>query len=253
MLSPHAVRAAEVFVEQADDRAERVHHQPRPTRPDEFARPSGTGCRGKEQQPRRADAVGAQDRDVGGLKVLAPVAVDVDRAGTRPRPLIAAGARGAGDELHAERDVLRPVRAIDRPLGPFDAAPHAGRPLRARAGALCRAAWQWHWRGPPVPAELVVRLGHARPIGPSGPAAAADPCPAETPDRPPGPRRRSLPRPARSRAAGLRRSAANRRPRRRACGRESPTACSAANGPRRARAAADGVVISDGECPSRRR
>ena len=77
----------------------------RPTRPDEFARPCGKLAAGREeQQARRADAVGGHNRDVGGLKMFAAVAVDVDRAGHQPAAFDfqPADAR-AGDELDAER------------------------------------------------------------------------------------------------------------------------------------------------------
>ena len=82
VLAPHAVRAAEVFVEQADDRAEGMHHQPAADEAGRVRQAARKLAAGREQQqPRRADAAGGEDRDVGRLKMLGAAAIDVRRAG----------------------------------------------------------------------------------------------------------------------------------------------------------------------------
>ncbi len=138
MLSPHAVRAAEVFVEQADDRAERMHHQP----PADEARRVRQAVWETGRWPRASSSRGvpmplaARIVTSACLKMLDAAAIDVRRAGHQAAAVHFQPPHArAGDELHAQREILRPVRAIDRALGPFDAAPHAGRPLRARAAA----------------------------------------------------------------------------------------------------------------------
>ena len=90
------------------------------------------------------------------------------------------------------------MRAVDRALGPFDAAPHAGCPLRAGLERSCRAAWRWHWA--PATSASRARCAPGPRGGPSAPAArggSGGPLPGGKAGRPPAPRRRSPPRPAR--------------------------------------------------------
>src|SRR6202022_2247593 len=55
----------------------------------------------------------------------------------------------------------RPVRAIDTCLRSLGAAPQAGGPLGARVEPAIFLSRDCIWSRPPVPAEVVVRLGHA--------------------------------------------------------------------------------------------
>src|SRR6516225_22455 len=70
---------------------------------------------------------------------------------------------GARVDLNTQRQVLGPVGAIDRSLGALDAAPHAGPPLGTGAERFVGTSGNGIGSRPPVPAELVVRPGHAPP------------------------------------------------------------------------------------------
>ena len=84
MCWPHGpCHGSEVLVEDADDGPERVHHQPLADEPGGVRQPVRESP-DEQQQPRRADAVRAQDRHPGADLVLVAAGVDVDRAADEP-------------------------------------------------------------------------------------------------------------------------------------------------------------------------
>src|SRR6266702_536227 len=93
-----------------------------PTRPEEFANPSGNLV-----EPDRSSS-----RCVPMPFAASTVHVQSAAHKTVTVHLQSANAR-AGDKLHAHPDVLRPMRDVHGTLRAFDATPHAGRALRARA------------------------------------------------------------------------------------------------------------------------
>ena len=236
VLTPQAVRAAEVVLEQTNHGAEGMHHEPPADEPGGIGEAIRKSRRsGIQQQPRRADAICREHDDGRPLEMHVTVAIDVFRArdqsvGIRFEPANAC----ARHELCAALHELRPMRDVHGALGAFDTAPHArGTLLTGLERAGTRASRWRSARATNASRVDCVRAPRAGPSGRGARAAAADPSRAETPDRLPVPTRRSPPRRVRRRARGPRRSAASRPRRRRACARGSPTACCAANAPRK--------------------
>ena len=97
------------------------------------------------------------------LQMLDSLSIHINRAGDQVRWRIRFESANAGarDEPCAALDILRPMRDIDRTLGPLDATPHAGRALCAFTERPMRARCDGIRRGPPVPTKLVVSLGHS--------------------------------------------------------------------------------------------
>ena len=193
--------ALERLVVEPDDRRVGMHH--------EALADEARGVREPRelQEPRRPDAVRADDHDVGSLVVLAPRAIDV--GGTaRPAASVRRDAVHArpGDESHAALERLRPVREIGGGLRAIRAAREARAAQAARAQVPVRARGDRLRPGPPVPAEPVHARGRS-------PADLADRQRRERRARARGigriARRRRRPRspapPARSTARGRRR------------------------------------------------
>ena len=133
-----------------------------PTSPEELASPSSP----PERRSSRAvpTPLPATIDDVGLLPLLLPVAVDVDRAGGEAVPVRRdLPDAGAGDELRAVRESLRPHGRVGRALRALRAAPHA-RPRALAAGEVADLLGADRVRGrPPVPVELVHALGGPSP------------------------------------------------------------------------------------------
>ena len=149
----------ERLAEDAGRDRERVHHQ---APPDEAARvrePVRELRAGRqEQESRAADGVRGQHDDVR-LGALGPaLRVHVLRPREEPVPAEQEPRRTRARE-HARPvcDRLRPVGDVGRRLGALRASLHAGAPLRARVAPRVRRREDRARRGPPVPAEPVVR------------------------------------------------------------------------------------------------
>src|SRR2546430_5078402 len=163
VLAPQTVRAAKVILEQADDGAEWMQHQPpadEAGRVGESVRRSGR-C-GEQQKTWRANAIGGKHSGRCFLKMFLAFPVHVSGTGNKSAPVRfeAANAR-AGDELHALAEVLRPMRDVHRTFRAFDATPHAGGALCAGPERTVGASGNRVGRGPPMPAKAVMRLRDA--------------------------------------------------------------------------------------------
>src|SRR5262249_9106445 len=108
VLSPKAVRAAEVFVEQTYHRAERMQHQPLADQAVGIRQAIGKTRRSREQKnSRRADAIRAKNRDGGLLKMFFALAIDIHRAGDQSGGINFQPPHArASDEPHAALNVL---------------------------------------------------------------------------------------------------------------------------------------------------
>ena len=117
------------------------------------------GRRGQQQQPRGADAVGAQHDDLAPLPVLVAVAVDPDHGLDQPAASRhqAADPR-TGDDLRPGPLCMRPVRQVERTLRSLRAPKLAGPPPGARLKGLVLVGGDGVRAWPPVPAESVRAL-----------------------------------------------------------------------------------------------
>ena len=136
-----------------------------PTRPDEFASPSG--CAGPDESSSRRGvpiALAARTTTLAGSKCSRAVLVDPGRAGREAaRVGLDLADAGARHEPRPEGDRLRPVGQVGRRLGALVAARLAGAPLDARSAAVVRRRVDRVELGPPVPAQLRLGAGHLEP------------------------------------------------------------------------------------------
>ena len=139
----------------------------RPTRPDEFARPSGWRVEDDSSSSRGCpDAVGGEDHGARSLEVLATVAVEPRRAGDEAAVVrLEPAYPGAGHQPGAVGDRHRPVGEVGRGLRPLVAALHARAPLDARVAPLVGRREDRVGFRPPVPAEPAVCPGDLQPTG----------------------------------------------------------------------------------------
>ncbi len=163
VLTPQAVRAAEVVLEQTNHGAEGMQHEPPADEPggicEAIRKPRRSGI---QQQPRRADAIGRQHDDGRPLEMRVTVAIDVFGAcdqsvGIRFEPANACPRHELGAALHE----LRPMRDVHGALGAFGTAPHAGGTLLTRLERAVGARRDGVRPRPPMPAELIVCARHA--------------------------------------------------------------------------------------------
>ena len=170
VLPVQSLPALQVFVEQPHDGRERVHHEAAADQPGGVGKPVGMGPRRRvEQQPRGAYPVGAQDRHRRRLEVLVALAVHVGRPGRQaPRVDLDAPDAGAGDQLGAQFQGVRPVRKVGAGLGQVGASPQAGGELHARLEPAVAPGGYGVRVGPPVPTELIVALAYELAHAPDG-------------------------------------------------------------------------------------
>ena len=179
-LARRAAPAFQVLLVVADRGAVGVQHQvaSRPAPRSWPARRGAASAGRQQQQPRRADAVGAQHDRAGGLELHAAVAVDRTprRWPARARRSRPCATRAPVTHLRAGLERLRHVDQVEGGLGALRAAPLADAPAAALLERLVLLARDRVGAGPPVPAELVGRLGGlACPACPAGAAAADSP------------------------------------------------------------------------------
>ena len=172
VLAPRPLRAAEVVVEQADDGAERVHHQPLADEaggvgqaagiwPSEAAAAAACRCRWRTGSSRRPDLTCSSPvaRRRRSRRSTSPSAVVVERPHAR-----------AGDQL------ARPSAIASRPVRAVDASPWRRRRSAHMHVARCTHGLQ-RAVGPrgdrvaaPATSASRARCGPARPCGPSAPS-----------------------------------------------------------------------------------
>ena len=159
-----AAAAIELLVDIARDDRPGMQHQVLADQAGGVGEPVGKPRRRRvQQQARRADAVAGQDHDLGRLELLAPVGVVVDRAG-RHAVLVGGDLAhpAARAQLDAGADRERPVGDVGAGLGALRAARRAVTEVDAARPALVVGRGDAGVGRPPVPAELVHRLGVAR-------------------------------------------------------------------------------------------
>ena len=153
--------AVHPFIDIAADLRPGVQHQVLADQAAGIGQPVGKPRRCRiEQQARRADAVAGHDDHLGRLKSLHPVGVVVDRAGGHA---VFVGGDLAHPAARAQFDTgadgMRPVGDVGARLRALGAAGRAMTEIDARRPPVILGRRDRGVRRPPVPAQLVHRLG----------------------------------------------------------------------------------------------